>query len=471
MNKKNKIFISYADADEDWVVNFINYLKIQLRKQLGDIHDGLIWAKSMIKKLENKEETITKHLKESNYLITILSPAYLKTGTIVDIEQFSNAKNIIVIEHNEVERPEKLKNTEGYFFWKKLKTGKIVQYEKNTYKSSFYQQMKEVAKDLAELLEKKTIQEKQNISPSTIRRPKIALISTHNYQTEKHSVKEYLEEKNYQVLSFKYDSPSIELKEVDYFIQLADSNIIPQNQSTLIKQQNIPIFTWPKTEFPYQNNCEGNLCPELQELKIEVLQRIKDTLIAKESSDVAIQLRDIQGSNINILGNNIEQAILSNSSKQYLGNSSLPKNSPLTFFINTIDDDRNIAKNIQAQLTKKNMNSFLSPTSTILASSKSSSETIEQMLRHNLLICDIVIITCIQAPPIWVYQQLLICIDMNLERKKLNKPNIKAVGVLNYPPPNGLDDELDIYLENLKIWECTDNLTSQCISNFIESLI
>jgi len=149
------IYVSYADADEDWVVNLVNQLKIYLRKQGTDIDDNFIWAKYMLRNNENRSKVPQQHLQQSKYLLTILSPAYLKTMSNTEINSLANADNIFVVESDKIRRPEKLQSFGGYQFWNEDKVGNVVRWadpEPTTHEAQYYRLLDQMARDIAQSL-------------------------------------------------------------------------------------------------------------------------------------------------------------------------------------------------------------------------------------------------------------------------------------------------------------------------------
>ncbi len=124
---QHTIYVSYADADEEWVVHFVNGLKVYLRKQLGKIDDNFIWAKFVPIGFGNKQEILQRHLKASEYLLVVMSPAYLKTIGNSEINLFDEMNNLILVEHDRVNLSEKLQPCSIYKFWYENERGEICQ--------------------------------------------------------------------------------------------------------------------------------------------------------------------------------------------------------------------------------------------------------------------------------------------------------------------------------------------------------
>jgi nucleoside phosphorylase len=149
---QHQIYVSYADADEDWVVTLVNNLKAYLRKQLCQLDDGFIWAKYMLKRHENRLETPKQRLQQSKYLLTILSPVYLKTIGDSEINLFNNVDNIFVVECYKTHRPEKLELFVGYKFWHEDKTGNVIRWadpEPLPNEREYYRLLDQMARDIA----------------------------------------------------------------------------------------------------------------------------------------------------------------------------------------------------------------------------------------------------------------------------------------------------------------------------------
>jgi len=72
---QHQIYVSYADADEDWVVTFISELKVFLRNQQVTIDNNFIWYKRLLNKFDNTKESI-EHLAVSRYVLIISTPDY-----------------------------------------------------------------------------------------------------------------------------------------------------------------------------------------------------------------------------------------------------------------------------------------------------------------------------------------------------------------------------------------------------------
>lgn len=155
--ERHVIYVSYADADKDWVVHFVKGLKVYLRKQLGEIDDDFIWAKYVLRGNENRLIIPGQHLQQSKYLLTILSPAYLKTMGNSEIDLFANANNILVVECDKIRRPEKLELFAGYQFWHEDKTGNVTRWgypEPQPNEREYYRLLDQMAQDIAKVVDK-----------------------------------------------------------------------------------------------------------------------------------------------------------------------------------------------------------------------------------------------------------------------------------------------------------------------------
>ncbi len=148
-----KIYISYADANENWVIDFVKQLKNSLREQLGELDDNFIWAKYMLRGID-LIQTKNEHLNNSTCLVVILSPAYLKTVGVQEIESFKNPNNIIVVEHDKVERTGEIADIIGYCFWEQNERREIIVFDKKTQR--FRQNVNQMARDIATLCSQQT---------------------------------------------------------------------------------------------------------------------------------------------------------------------------------------------------------------------------------------------------------------------------------------------------------------------------
>jgi len=122
MSSQHEIYVSYAEANEDWVIQLIKQLKSDLKGFLGKIDKNFIWAKYLLKGADDKILTPKKHLAQSKILLVVLSPAYIREGLEQELIDFiektdENAERIFVIEYSETERPDQVKNIVGYKFW------------------------------------------------------------------------------------------------------------------------------------------------------------------------------------------------------------------------------------------------------------------------------------------------------------------------------------------------------------------
>jgi len=147
-----QIYVSYADADKDWVINLVNGLKVYLRRQLGELSDNFIWAKYMLHGNENRLTIPKQRLQQSKYLLTLLSPAYLNTVGNSEIDSFANADNILVVECDKIRRPEKLQSFSGYQFWNEDKMGNVVRWadpEPTAHEKEYYRLLDQMARDIA----------------------------------------------------------------------------------------------------------------------------------------------------------------------------------------------------------------------------------------------------------------------------------------------------------------------------------
>ena len=148
---KHQIYVSYADADEKWVVSFVGHLKDNLRQQLGKIDNDFIWAKYMPLGIGNKQDILQRHLSASKYLLVIASPAYFATIKNSEIDAFGKVDNLILVEYNKVELPENLQSLNSYQFWHEDDRGRALSYANPVATSSepqYYRLLAEMARDI-----------------------------------------------------------------------------------------------------------------------------------------------------------------------------------------------------------------------------------------------------------------------------------------------------------------------------------
>ena len=201
-NTKHQIYVSYAEADEDWVIEFIKNLKVYLRKQLGEIDDNFIWGKYKLRGIDNESTVIQEHLRKSKYLFVVLSNAYLRTIGETDIEIFGDVHRIIVVEHYKVVSPPKLTSNQGYKFWIEDERGNIQQYAlpKSLHEDEYYQLLGNMSRDIAELVQLS----KEALSvdySSPLELPKYVVITVTN--TEDKAFRDLLKKQGIEVDSLK----------------------------------------------------------------------------------------------------------------------------------------------------------------------------------------------------------------------------------------------------------------------------
>jgi len=172
--QKHVIYVSYADADRKWVIHLVSQLQSYLARQLGQIDNNFIWARYMLKRHENRSTVPQQHLQQSTYLLTVLSPAYIKTMNDSEINSFNNIDHIFVVECYETCRPEKLKHFEGYRFWHEDETKKVVRWadpKPNPDEREYYRLLDQMARDIAETIN----ESKRIISPNTPAQPTLGI--------------------------------------------------------------------------------------------------------------------------------------------------------------------------------------------------------------------------------------------------------------------------------------------------------
>ena len=169
---QHTIYVSYADADEDWVVHFVNGLKVYLRKQLGEIDDNFILAKFMRLGPGNKQEILQQHLQASKYLLIIMSPAYLKAMGNSEIASFGKIDALILVEHNKVTLPNNLrflKELVSYQFWYKDDKGRTMSLANpvpTTEEPQYFRLLAEIAYDIVKHLNDSLPQNQPQLDPA-----------------------------------------------------------------------------------------------------------------------------------------------------------------------------------------------------------------------------------------------------------------------------------------------------------------
>ncbi|MCV6637832.1 hypothetical protein [Candidatus Albibeggiatoa sp. nov. NOAA] len=156
---KHQIYVSYAEANEGWVIDLIKVLKQGLFEQLGKIDEESIWGKYMLRGIDQKQIT-KERINNATYLIVILSPAYLNTLGAQEVEFFNKLNNVIVIEHDKIDRIPKMEDIIGYRFWKEDERKNITVFDKKS--QVFHKIIKQMARDIAILLSQPAPQNTSN---------------------------------------------------------------------------------------------------------------------------------------------------------------------------------------------------------------------------------------------------------------------------------------------------------------------
>jgi hypothetical protein len=163
------IYVSYADADKDWVINFVDGLKVYLRKQLGELDDHFIWARYMLCGNENRLTVPQRHLQQSKCLLTILSPAYLKTIGNSEIDLFDiDDNNVFIVKCDSCLQPDKLHHFGGYKFWHEDKTGNVIRWanpEPTAHDREYYSLLDRMARDIAKVVNEPEVVTPAQLSP------------------------------------------------------------------------------------------------------------------------------------------------------------------------------------------------------------------------------------------------------------------------------------------------------------------
>ena len=331
---KHEIYISYADADEDWVTCFTEDLRRCLRGQLGKISDNFIWARFMLRGIDNAVETPREHLKNSKWLLVILSNAYLREIGSTDIDLFGHIDNIIVVEHDEVVKPKELKSKVGYQFWEKDEKGNFVRYgypkPVPDKAQNYFQLLDNMARDIAEKISlsatKNTTQDEEN-------RTTMFLAKTSKYSRERVKLRKYFIDKGFTILPTKnykgndYIALDKDLEESDFFVQLFDDEEMSQKQCEQAKAFQMPILIWCEQDANRKNiaSCPKPISMDIVSFKFEIEQWINDHNSKLDDSNDGVQENN------------------------------------LTIFINFTKEDHQLALQIQNQLKNEKISSILSP--------------------------------------------------------------------------------------------------------------
>jgi len=131
-----QIFLSYADADEKWVIRFINQLKPELLHNIGDESSFSTWGKYNLRGIEDKIQTPKNKIADSSSMFVFLSKAYVNTIHVSEIDEFCKRNvngqfYVIYLDRIDSLTPQYFENSfkrnfiEKYFFyWTKANTDK-----------------------------------------------------------------------------------------------------------------------------------------------------------------------------------------------------------------------------------------------------------------------------------------------------------------------------------------------------------
>jgi len=313
---KHKIYVSYAEADKEWVCQFVNWLKDYLKRELAQIDNISIWWKYMLKGNEDIVCEPRKQLKSSDILLVILSSAYIKTKEVVEeISEFrknihENTKNIFVIKRDRVENPKEIKNMVGYNFWYEDESGKIRQMgtleipKDDKYK--YYNAMRDVACDLAERIEEKELKQKvdsldinKKVAESNVHPTIYIGYVTDSLREKYNNLKRYLEDKNFNVLPkiiYKpddKDSINKDLEISQFFLLLDEESEYSQIQCQCVKDKkdkDIRILRWYNTKNQSINveYCSENskvIVGDFETFKSEVIRWIEKEFGRRDFKD------------------------------------------------------------------------------------------------------------------------------------------------------------------------------------------
>ncbi len=129
-------------------------------------------------------------------------------------------------------------------------------------------------------------------------------------------------------------------------------------------------------------------------------------------------------------------------------------------FIFVAPEDMHLARKIHENLENRGVHCTLAaPVSTAENTAK-----IREALKQNLLRCNVVMVVYGSVPPIWVREQILYCRRMQKQRVQ----PVKSIVVFNVFSPG--KQELQMPLENMKIYDCPAEQISQCLPKILEEL-
>lgn len=264
------IFVSYArvdneplsGADKGWVTALINRLQDLLSKKLGKDAYSL-WIDYDLRGNQPVTPEIAQKLEQASILLLILSPGYLASSWCRwELSTFLTKKNserILIVEREEVLKPEELIDVISYKFWVKDATGysRIVAISQPE-ETEYYQKLDDLARQLSQQLKSF-----QAISIKLAPQNTIFLaIVSEDLEEYRDEVKRHLEQQGIRVLPDKvYSFANIQqyleqdLSQCSLFVQLLSDKIahgLPQFQYERAKVANLPILQWRDSRLDLQ---------------------------------------------------------------------------------------------------------------------------------------------------------------------------------------------------------------------------
>ncbi len=436
-----QIYVSYADADKDWVINLVNGLKVYLRRQLGELSDNFIWAKYMLHGNENRLTIPKQRLQQSKYLLTLLSPAYLNTVGNSEIDSFANADNILVVECDKIRRPEKLQSFSGYQFWHEDKTGNVIRRgdpKPTVDEKEYYRLLDQVARDIAA----KDAVDENRTTDSSVRCNgiNVFLARTFIYSKQRDNLRKSLKNQGIVVLPHKnygasnYDLLLADLKQSKCFIQLFDNDDISQTQYDVARSHNIPALRWCEK---VALNCMEPVGMKIDAFTLKVMGWIR------------------QPSTANIT----TQSLIS------FNNNSSPQRG-VKVFIGTPPENIQSVNDIIGRLPSDNdLEFFIYP-------KKSEEFLADEYLKKHLIDCDVgILIYYDDGYMEWARRYLQFVQQIQIQRKDAGKLDIPMFLISNIKIQKEKFKDVLTCLQKVEFLDCVDSITdsiTQLIPQFRE---
>lgn len=459
----NDIFVSYASVDDEplpgadkgWVTTLIKGLKNLLGQKLGCRDAYTLWRDDELRGHQQSTLETIEQLENSALLLLVLSPGYLASQWCrTELNAFltqvgENSGRVFVVERDEVERPNELKDLLGYQFWVKddkdkphtLATPKPEPEEK-----LYYQKLDDLARELSDKI--KSLREQAvstqalvpvgDILPTSIF---LAQVSDDLAQL-RDEVKRYLEQQqDVRVLPEQvYSMADTEIQQrIDQdlsqcrcFVQLLGQKIdqgLPNFQYKRAQAAKLPILQWRDNR-----------------LKLNEVRDSKHKALLSQSTVMASNLEDFKKRIINQLKEEVKTE---------------PTQGDDFVFINAASEDMGLALEIQEFFIGKNIESNVPLISNGITPTEKKTDLEEQ-----LLACKAVIVLYnTDTPLVWVKQQIRYCQRIQTRRGE-NNP-YKMVAVYNKPSP---DKQPLLLPNNINRLVCSTPQEETCLPEFMRIL-